>query len=265
MKSICSFVFIFGLFLSKSFCDFYEDAAKNIFKAAIKNNIKVVAIISSNSKDNIVQEEVEYIVARLTEELHKQQEISIIDSYIASKIKRSYSPQAVIIVKVYETETVMKVIVKMISLENSILISAFSGEVKKELILPNFNLDNFSLTYSSEISFDSKKFFEDFRDSPRDSDKCFELKKKLISEQGKLNDIKAKYWSIKLKDGSFSYSSLRVNPGSEILDSFDKEEFYLKLKNYYYSGEKIVLKPEEIEKLNALFKKERDYIDKCGI
>jgi len=265
MKRILIILYLLSFPRISLYSDFYEEAGKVLYRDAVKNKINIIAIIPFNSKNSVVYEEVEYIQERISEELYKNKDISLIDSYLATKIKKSLTPQAVITGNVYESENGIKVVIKMISVENSKLISMYSGEIKKESILPDFNnLKDFEIT-PFDKSFDLNQTKKDFRDSIDNLDDCGKLKEKLIYEQKELNDIKAKYWSIKLKDKSFTYDSVRINPGSEILDSSVKDEFYSKIKSYYYTDRKIFLTEEDNKKIRELFKKERDYIDRCGI
>ncbi|NLI09273.1 MAG: hypothetical protein GX447_00785, partial [Elusimicrobia bacterium] len=82
--------------------------------------------------------------------------------------------------------------------------------------------------------------------------------------QEELLEAKAKFWAGKLSDPSFSLSSLRRNPGSEIKSSFLKQQFYSLMENFKKTGE-TSLSDKEKELLKELFKQERSYMDECGI
>lgn len=62
-------------------------------------------------------------------------------------------------------------------------------------------------------------------------------------------DLRARKIALELKNGSLKLSQLKKNPGSDIHDADLKRQFYLKMKEWYYSSELRPLTPEEDELL----------------
>ena len=61
----------------------------------------------------------------------------------------------------------------------------------------------------------------------------------------RLLDFKARYWSERLKDPSFTLRSLKRNPGSEIRDEDTRKQFFILLRERYDSASRSPLTPSE--------------------
>ena len=81
---------------------------------------------------------------------------------------------------------------------------------------------------------------------------CTDANRRVNLLERSILDQKARFWAMRLRDDSFSFASLKFNPGSTITDPKLRSRFYALVK-YWYRQDKIPsLTPEEVETFIAL-------------
>ncbi|PIS46825.1 MAG: hypothetical protein COT17_06635 [Elusimicrobia bacterium CG08_land_8_20_14_0_20_51_18] len=255
----------------------YLEISGKLLKAAKTGEIKTLAIIPFSNKNNAPQEEVDYFAERLAEYLQKDGILDTIDPSFLKKLGQGRSAEAFVYGSVFEAETCLKIIIKMIKAKDGRTLSVFSGEIKKELLLPK-NVFDYGMAVPEELKlpygepdFNMKlegnfHMPKEFRDAVADAENgtCSKSLEDLKKAQGKSVDLKAKYWTQKMREPGFSVKSLTRNPGSEFFDSSLKREFYSALKQYYDSGAKKLLNSAEKRLIEQIMRKEKEIIDECG-
>ncbi|MBI4655807.1 MAG: hypothetical protein HY746_03555 [Elusimicrobia bacterium] len=259
----------------------YKSMAKEFGEISKNKGFKKVAVVGFLNKNDVSREETEYISDKLTTQLVRTEKLQVVERQLLSKIaeekklalsgltadeKRNkigeiLSVDAIISGSVFSEGENLKIMAKLINIENGQILKAFEGEIERVWTLvpeppeTDFNLD---AVYAAVPA--------DLRDSPKDSEifVCEKAYRDLEGLQKKSVELKARYWAAKMKSPGFSYSELTRNPGSEIKNPGVKRRFYELLQNSYYSGI-VSLNSREQQLVQAVFDKEKKVSDECGL
>ncbi len=236
--------------------DPYSKAAAQIISACLENNIRSIALLPFENKNSAPQEQVDYSFEKLLSALQAQDRVFVFENSLGPIESQKNKIEGYVLVKAFGSEEKIRTIVKVIRASDGLVVKSGEGELPSRTFTKK---DKFSLA-------DVHTDIPDYRDAVKDFKErdCGEMYAKIYPRQEELLEAKAKFWAGKLSDPSFSLSSLRRNPGSEIKSPFLKQQFYSLLGEFKKRGE-ISLSEKEKEQLKELFKSEKTYIDECGI
>jgi TolB-like protein len=141
------------------------------------------------------------------------------------------------------------------------VLGAAVAQVVRDWVAPDvWNLGPGINVPPPSIAMDFKPWW-DGRGSPggvsNSDSRCEELGRRLYEVQKANIDIKARFWSARLRQG-LDGGVLAKNPGTEIVNLQLKSEFYNVLKSFFDSG--AVLPPSE-EELRNVLSEERDILE----
>ncbi|NLI09923.1 MAG: hypothetical protein GX447_04085, partial [Elusimicrobia bacterium] len=201
--------------------DPYEKAAKEIISACLENNIRSIALMPFENKNGAPQEQLEYSFEKLLAALQRQDKVFVFENSFSPIEAQKNKIEGIVLVKAFGSENSVKSIIKLLRSSDGLALKSGEGELPAQAISAQAKKDKFSLA-------DATPEIPDYRDAVKDFKEkdCSERYSKIYSMQEELLEAKAKFWAGKLSDPSFSLSSLRRNPGSEIKSSFLKQQFY---------------------------------------
>lgn len=103
-----------------------------------------------------------------------------------------------------------------------------------------------------------------WRDSLNDSERdCGRAAESLGALDQSLIELKARYWSLRLRDKDFSNARLTRNPGSEIRDPETRRLFYGRLRSWHAQPTVPALSREEMRMLSDYADKSRLFDESC--
>ena len=248
--------------------DFGKMAAK-LTRAAARHGKKRVAVLAFQSihstndpaglivaerlVSGVVEEgEIEVVERTLLESVMKEQQLEVsgvVDSESVKELGKILEVDALITGTVINLKNDrLEINARLIDAESAKVLTVTTARVNKEWSEPLGGFWNLTMPPLPTFEIAAPAWGGDWGGA--NDQQCDRLRRAVDQLEHSLVELKARYWSSRLKSRGFSVGALKRNPGSEIQNTETRSRFYARLRQLFEQSSDSRLSSEELRRLN---------------